>query len=116
MTTATAEKTERYIVPRVNVVEEPGQVRIEAELAGVPKENVELEVKEGELTLIGRRPERNGDGRYLLRERTPAHYRRVFTLSKAIDAENVNALMRDGVLTVTLPKAEAFKPRTIEIK
>ena len=55
MTTATAEKTTRYLMPRVNVVEEPDKVRIEAELAGVSREDIELEVKEGELTLIGRR-------------------------------------------------------------
>ena len=116
MTTATAEKTARYVMPRVNVVEEPDKVRIEAELAGVSREDIELEVNEGELTLIGRRARTNGDGRYLLRERTPADYRRVFSLSNAVDAEKVTAVMEDGILTVTLPKAEAFKPRTIEIK
>lgn len=116
MTTATAEKTKRYIMPRVNVVEEPDRVRIEAELAGVSKENVDVEVKEGELTLIGRREQPVGDGRFLLRERPPADYRRVFALSNAVDAEKVTAEMKDGILTLTLPKAEAFKPRTIEIK
>jgi HSP20 family protein len=116
MTTATAEKTKRYIMPRVNVIEEPDKVRIEAELAGVSKDKVDLEVKEGELTLIGHREHPEGDGRFLLRERAPADYRRVFTLSNAVDTENVNAVMKDGILTVTLPKTEAFKPRTIEIK
>ena len=48
MTTAAAEKTKRYVPPRVHIIEEAGPVRIEAELAGVPKENVEIEVKQGE--------------------------------------------------------------------
>jgi HSP20 family protein len=116
MTTATAEKTKRYIMPRVNVIEEPDKVRIEAELAGVSKDNIDVEIKEGELTLIGHRDHPEGDGRFLLRERAPADYRRVFALSNAVDTEHVNAVMKDGVLTVTLPKTEAFKPRTIEIK
>ncbi len=115
MTTATEERTRRYIMPRVNVIEEPERVRIEAELAGVSKGNVDVEVKEGELTLIGHREHPDGDGRFLLRERALADYRRVFTLSNAVDAEHVNAAMKDGVLTVTLPKTEAYKPRTIEI-
>ena len=55
MTTATAQETRQYIMPRVNIVEEPEQVRIEAELAGVEKDKVELEVKDGELTLAARR-------------------------------------------------------------
>jgi len=80
MTTAAAEKTKRYVTPRVNIIEEAGQVRIEAELAGVPKENVEIEVKQGELSLVGHRQQVNGDGRYLLRERAPADYRRIFAL------------------------------------
>ncbi|MFO7975565.1 MAG: Hsp20/alpha crystallin family protein [Candidatus Hydrogenedentota bacterium] len=116
MTTATAEKSTRYIMPRVNVIEEPDKVRIEAELAGVSKDNIELEVKEGELTLVGHRDHPEGDGRFLLRERAPADYRRVFVVSNAVDTERVNAVMKDGVLNVTLPKTEAFKPRTIEIK
>ncbi len=116
MTTATAKTAQRHVMPRVNIVEEPGQVRIEAELAGVAKENVELEVKDGELTLVGHRSSTNGKGAYLLRERVPADYRRVFALSKAIDTANINATIKDGVVTITLPKAEAYQPRTIEIQ
>ncbi|HNV21224.1 MAG TPA: Hsp20/alpha crystallin family protein [Candidatus Hydrogenedentes bacterium] len=116
MTTATAQETRQYIMPRVNIVEEPEQVRIEAELAGVEKDKVELEVKDGELTLAARRASTSGKGVYLLRERTPADYRRVFALSKAIDTANINATMKDGVVTITLPKVQAYQPRTIQVK
>lgn len=116
MTTATAQKVRQYIMPRVNIVEEPEQVRIEADLAGVAKDNVELEVKDGELTLVAHRAKANGTGVYLLRERNPVDYRRVFTLSKAIDTSGVSATMNDGVMTIILPKTKAYQPRTIEVQ
>jgi HSP20 family protein len=115
MTTCAPEITTRYVIPRVNIVEETDSVIIEAELPGVSKESVTLEVKEGELVLVGKREQRASNGHYVLRERAAAHYRRAFALSNALDTNKVDASMKDGVLTITLPKTDRVKPRKINI-
>lgn len=115
MTTCAPETATRYLVPRVNVVDEPDFVTIEAELPGVSKPDLALEVKEGELTLVGKRHAANHEGRYLMRERASADYRRVFSLGDAIDQARVEAEMKDGLLTIKLHKFERVKPRKISV-
>jgi len=115
MTACAPEVATRYLVPRVNVVEESERVVIEAELPGVAKPDLSLEVKDGELTLIGKRSIAPREGHYIMRERAFADYRRVFALSNAIDATRIDAEMKDGLLTVTLPKTERVKPRRINV-
>lgn len=113
-----AEKAEEkvYVSPRVNIIERSEDVLIEAELPGVPKDGIELEIKNDELTLIGHRAQSNGARRAVFCERARADYRRVFALSKAIDANRVEAEINDGLLRVTLHKVEAVKPRKIDVR
>ena len=115
MTTCASELATRYLIPRVNVVDQGEHVVVEAELPGVSKSGLSLEVKDGELTLIGKRTNVKHEGQYLMRERAFADFRRVFTLSKAIDPSRIDAQMKDGLLTVTLQKAEHIKPRKINV-
>jgi HSP20 family protein len=115
MTACAPEVATRYLVPRVNVVDEAERVVIEAELPGVSKTGLSLEVKEGELTLTGNRGDAPREGHYIMRERAFADYRRVFALSNAIDPTRIDAEMKDGLLTVTLHKADRVKPRKISI-
>lgn len=114
MTTATA-SPRALLVPRVDIIEGPEKVELKAELPGVPKDGVELEIKNGELTLIGHRSNGASEGEYRLQERRYGDFRRVFSLSRAIDTKNVEARMENGVLTIVLPKAENVKPRKISI-
>ena len=67
------------------------------------------------LTLVGRRPEQQVAGELLYRESRPVDFRRVFELDPAIDSARIAAEMRQGVLRLTLPKAERVKPRKIEV-
>ena len=115
MTTCAPEIATRYMVPRVNVVDETEHVVIEAELPGVSKQDLALEVKDNELTLTGKRATVPREGCYIMRERAAADYRRVFTLSNAIDPTRIEAEMKDGLLTVKLHKTERVKPRKISI-
>lgn len=115
MTTCAPELATRYLVPRVNVVDEGEHVVIEAELPGVSKSDLSLEVKDGELTLIGKRTTAKREGQYVMRERAYADFRRVFSLTNAIDPSRIDAQMKDGLLTVTLQKAEHVKPRKINV-
>lgn len=106
---------DRYIAPRVNVVEQPEAVIIEAEVPGVTREHTELEVRDGALHIKAKVNGNGAGGTYRLRERVPATYYRSFQLGDAIDATRVEARLQDGVLTVTLPKSERLKPRQISV-
>ena len=106
---------ERFVVPRVNIVEHPETVTLEVELPGVPKDGVNLEIKDNELTITGQRKHHDEEAPLRIAERPSADFRRVFTLSRAIDREKVDAHMENGLLTVTLHKAESLRPRKIAI-
>ncbi len=107
----------RYITPPVDIYETKEDVLLIADLPGVPKENLDIKITEGELTVEVNAPvaEENGK-KYLHRERLWGSYYLAFTLSKVIDQEKVNAKIEDGVLTLTLPKHECAKPREIPIE
>ncbi len=107
---------ERYAVPRVNIIEHPETVTLEVELPGVPKDSVDLEIKDNELTITGHRKQHEEQAPLRVAERPATDFRRVFTLSRAIDREKVDAHMENGLLTVTLHKQESLRPRKIEIK
>ena len=115
MTTCAPETATRYLIPRVNIVEETDRVVVEAELPGVSKDNITLEAKDGVLTLTGKRNLVVREGHYLMRERAAADYRRVFALSNAIDHTRTEAEIKDGLLTVILHKSERVKPRKIVV-
>ncbi len=106
---------ERYVTPRVNVREDTDAVTIEAEFPGVAQDDAEVEVRDGNLILKGNRKTNGEDGNYRVHERHNAGFYRSFALGEAIDSEKVDAKMSDGVLTVTLQKADRLKPRTINI-
>ena len=112
---STTIQEERYISPRVNVVEKDDAVIIEAEVPGVSREHAEVEVRDGTLRLKARVNGNGGEGRYRLRERIPASYYRVFTLGDAVDPGNVEARLQDGVLTVRLAKSERQRARQIVV-
>lgn len=105
-----------YVAPRVNIIDRPETVLLEAELPGVSKDGVALEIKDDELVLIGRRKAPENGNAFHISERPKRDYRRVFAVTKAIDLENIEAEMKDGVLRITLHKADCVKPRRIEIK
>ncbi|MBX7257085.1 MAG: Hsp20/alpha crystallin family protein [Candidatus Hydrogenedentes bacterium] len=115
MSACAPEKSSCYMMPRVNIMEKADEVIIEAELPGVSKDGTQIEVKDNELTLTGHRKVSENDGRIHLRERAQADYRRVFALSRAIDTSRVEAEMKDGVLTLRLPKRDEVKPRRISV-
>jgi HSP20 family molecular chaperone IbpA len=85
-------------------------------LPGVSKENLEITAEAGELRIVGRRSWKQPDGwTALYRESADATYELSLAHDNAIDADNIAAELRDGVLRVSLPKSESFKPRKIEV-
>lgn len=86
------------------------------QLPGVVKSGVEITADDGEIRITGRREWQRPEGWTTLhRESVDAAYELVLTHDNAIDADKIAAELRDGVLTVTVPKAEAVKPRKIAI-
>jgi HSP20 family protein len=104
-----------YIAPPVDIFEAEDALTVVADLPGVTRDSVDIRVEDGILTIKGKasyRPHANA-----LREEFRLHgYYRQFQLSDVVDQERISAESKNGVLTVTLPKAEKTKPRQIEVK
>jgi HSP20 family protein len=104
--------------PPVDIFETPDHIVIRAEVPGVQKEDMDVRIDNGVLTLHGERKQDtdvNEDGA-LRMERVYGEFMRSFSLPTTIDAANVAATYKDGILEVTVPKAETAKPKTVEIK
>ena len=100
----------------VNVWETSEAICAELELPGVKSDRVEISVIGDELTIKVERPDVEQEGvTYHRRERSVGAFTRVLRLPVDVDADRVEAELRQGVLTVTLPKAEAVRPRKIQI-
>ncbi len=103
--------------PAVNVWEGGEYLYAEAEVPGVTQDNLEILVVGNELTIKGRRPmPEEKDVSYHRRERGAGDFSRVITLPVEIEADKVEASLKDGVLTLKLPKAEQARPRKISVK
>lgn len=103
--------------PAVDLYQDQDRVVLRAELPGLRREDIHVSLHEDVLTLAGeRREEKNADTRGSLRsERLFGRFERRFTLPVRVDAGRVSATYEDGILTVTLFKAEEAKPRQIEV-
>lgn len=103
--------------PAVNVWEDDQSLYAEAELPGLTMDDLEVFVLGDELTIKGKRPEEDtADVTHHRRERGVGSFSRVLRLPVQVDAEKVEATLRDGVLSLTMPKPQAVLPRKIEVK
>ncbi len=108
------EQQEGYFQPATDIVETAEGVTLRFDMPGVAKENVDITVDKDTLTIIGKaEPEEPGNPVY--RETYVGDYRRQFTLSTDMDPNNIAATISDGVLTVTVGKAQQAKPRKVQI-
>ena len=105
------------LLPPVDVIEDASGITLYADLAGVPKDKLHLHVEGDALTIEGEidleTPEGMQDSHI---EVGLARYRRVFTLSKELDASKVGAEFTQGVLKLSIPKAEHAQPRKVQVK
>ena len=104
-----------YTTPAVNIRETKEAYILEAELPGVGKGGVDVTVENNELVIVGRRAVENPAGQPVHRESRKGDYRRVFDLDPAVDTSKIAAKIEQGILTLTLPKAESVKPRNIPV-
>lgn len=104
--------------PLVDISEDNEAVHINAELPGMTQKDVKISVKDGVLTIRGEREFKEEEKKksYYRIERSYGTFARSFTLPTQVEADKINAAMKDGVLEVTVPKKEEAKPKEIEIK
>ncbi len=106
----------RFIEPRVNIYEEDERIVLQAELPGVSRDNLDIDIEDDRLTITGRRSAESEAVRMVYGERCPYNFRRTFILGNVIDREKVNATLKDGVLELVLGKVAQPRARKIEIK
>jgi len=103
--------------PAMNLWESDSALHAEIELPGLKLEDIEVLVVGNEITVKGERKEsREKDAAYHRRERPLGLFTRTLKVPVNVDADKVEASLKEGVLTITLPKAEAAKPRKISVK
>jgi HSP20 family protein len=105
-----------YVSPEVNIFETNDGYVLEAEMAGVRKEGLEITLDGNEMTIVGHRNSETVPGQALFREALGRDYRRVFEIDPAIDSAKISAKMEQGLLTLQLPKSEKVKPRKIAVE
>ncbi len=106
---------EQFITPAASVSEMADGYTLELEMPGVSKDGLEISVENNELSIVGRRSNPPIDGTLVHRESRPHNYRRTFEIDPSIDSAKIVARMNQGVVTLTLPKAEEVKPRKITV-
>jgi HSP20 family protein len=109
---------EGKFLPEANLTETDKAIEVTVELPGMKPEDVKLEIKEGALWVTGeKKEEKEEKGKTFHRvERRTGSFRRIFQLPVEVVEDKVDARFAEGVLTVTLPKAEKVAPKKIEIK
>jgi HSP20 family protein len=110
-----AQSVQRYVSPIVDISETAEAYLLKADLPGVSKEGVEITLENNTLTINGTRTLVETPGNRIYGESIVADYRRVFEVDPSIDSEHITAKIDQGVLTLTLPKAERLKARKVTV-
>lgn len=105
------------LIPAVDIIEDADGITLKADLPGVPRQGLAIDVQGETLTIEGRvdlgEPARMTDVHAEIRV---ARYKRSFALTRDLDAERIDAQLRNGVLTLRIPKREQAKPRRIAVQ
>jgi HSP20 family protein len=104
-----------YFVPAVDIYENSKELILLADMPGVQTGDVEIDLKEGTLTILGKVKAESEEGESILSEYGVGNYFRSFRLTDVIDQSKITATMSDGVLKLMMPKVEKAIPRKIPI-
>lgn len=115
---ATVERTRGGVsyTPRIDIWESEDELVLYADMPGVAVENLDIQFENRELRIQGKVSPRHEDINFLYGEYGIGDFYRTFSIGETIDSEKISAELKDGVLTLHLPKTEAVKPRRIEVK
>jgi HSP20 family protein len=104
------------VFPPVNVFTDQDGFVIQAEVPGIKSEQLHAQVENGRLTISGERVPQHADASYHRRERSYGKFSRTLQLPRDLDTEQVRAELRNGLLTIRIPRHAASKPRQISVK
>ncbi len=112
------EGTGRTAVPAVDLVDKDDKLLLKADMPGIPKENIKVEVKGDRIEISAETKEESEEEKegYIRRERSYTSYYRSIPLPTKVDSEKIDASFKDGVLTIEMPKVEAAEVKRIEVK
>lgn len=115
--TAVGFQEDTFWSPSIEVVDGKNEVRVLAEIPGIEKENINVSVDGDVLTVKGEKKQsnENSENGVLRSERVYGSFYRALTLPPTVDASNIKATYKNGVLELTLPKKEESKPKQISI-
>jgi HSP20 family protein len=103
--------------PKVDIIDHDNEIEVWAALPGVKKEDLDVSINNQTITIrTSAKEEKKEEGKYFRREITRGEYQRTLSLPGNVDDANAKASFKDGILTVTIPKTEKSKRKTIEIK
>jgi len=107
--------SEKFITPVSSITESPEGYTLALEMPGVNKDSLEISVENNELSILGRKNRHTPEGTILHRESQTYNFRRSFEIDPSIDSGKIAARVAQGLVTLSLPKAETVKPRKIAI-
>ena len=110
-----ATRTGRTFTPQIDIVESEHELVLFADLPGVASENLDIDYEDGQLTLVGKVPPRHPGVEFRHAEYAVGDFRRTFTIGESIDAGQISAELKNGVLIVHLPKVQKLRPRKIQV-
>ncbi|HXG37856.1 MAG TPA: Hsp20/alpha crystallin family protein [Bacteroidota bacterium] len=107
-----------YWMPAVDIAEHDNEFVVKVELPGVSKDDVKVTLESNILTIRGEKKQdrETKNENYHRLERTYGSFQRSFTLPSSVRSDKIEAVYKDGILTITLPKAEEAKPKLIDVK
>jgi HSP20 family protein len=109
--------TDRWYVPAVDIYELENEVVIEVDMPGVGENDVDMKLQGDEIIVTGHViHDEDRDDSVLYREYDEGHFHRHFVINEIIDRDKISPVMSNGVLKISLPKKEDYRPRRIEIK
>ncbi len=104
-----------YFEPRVDIYETEKALILLADLPGIGEDDIDIDLNDGELTILGKQKKDAASGKLLLEEFEHGNFIRKFTLTERIDQSKIQAEMKNGVLKLTLPLVEQMAPSKIVI-
>lgn len=110
---------DRTVSPALDLIETSAEFIVTVELPGLKEDDISLSLTGNVLTLKGEKKfqnENNDDGKYYRKESWAGSFQRTLSLPSGVEAENISALLADGILSVTLPKKEEEQTKSIDIK
>jgi HSP20 family molecular chaperone IbpA len=115
---ATVERTQESVTftPRFDIWENEDELVLYGDLPGVDAKNLELRFEDKQLSIHGCVESRHNGVQYLYAEYGVGDFFRTFAIGESIDASKISAELKNGVLTIHLPKSEAVKPKRIEVR